>query len=296
MGLDVLTLNAYDGMVRKEFQEAFNKAPTKGYDLYTSEIPATEHLSIFEWLGGYPQMRKWVGARAVVDLKNYKYQITNESYESSISILYNQFAKSSLTALSDNLKKKISGYAMGIRKDFPSKLTIAALEDGTTNLAYDGIAFFSDVSGVRLFDNLVAGSGITEANLLADLDTNFGVMASFEDDMGNCLQLEPTAVVCHPLLAMKFRKIFKAALTGGGDTNIYKDLIDVIADGRLTDSNDWYLIANNMGVKPIVYSSHTGITLVTVDDSWNQKVNVGVHAVGNAGYSFPQLAIKVVNA
>lgn len=295
MGLDTLTLNAYDGMVRKEFQEAFAKAPTKGYEIYTSEIPATEQSSIFEWLGGFPEMRKWVGARAVVDLKKYNYTITNEAYESSISIPYTQFVNASQTAIAANLKTKISSYAQGIRKNFPSKLAVAALDDGTTNLAYDAVAFFSNVSGVRLFDNLAAGTGTTQAQLIADLNTNMAVMASYEDDMGNCLQLQPTAVVCPPLLEITFREIFSSAFINSGDTNIRKGLMDVISDGRLSDANDWYLICNNMGVKPIVYSSLTGLTLVTVDDPWNKKLNVGVDATGNAGYSFPQLAIKVVN-
>ena len=48
---------------------------------------------------------------------------------------------------------------------FKKELILNALVNGDTLLAYDGVAFFSDASGLRVNDNLLAGTGVTLATL-----------------------------------------------------------------------------------------------------------------------------------
>jgi phage major head subunit gpT-like protein len=178
---------------------------------------------------------------------------------------------------------------------------VELLTGGTSNLAYDGVAFFSDVSGVRTIDNLGAGTGVTLAQLEADLADAETAMAKFTDDQGETLNIVPNLIVCPVALKNKLSRLVYSmddpTATASGTFNPYSGRYTVIADARLdaTDTGDWYLLATNEVMKPFIMQMREDASprmeKVPLQENWIYYAKYR----GNAGYGLPHLAYKVVN-
>jgi len=292
--IDIATLNAIEKMVRAEFGGAFVGVPTS-YQLFTTEIVDTEYISWFEWIGGLPRVKEWVGNRQIQQLKNYDYSIKSKDWEMTVLQQYAKFWDKSGTKLAAMVKQKISGMAAQFRRDYPAETIIQALEAGTSAKAYDDVAFFSDVSGVRTFDNLLGGSGTTVDNIITDINSARAAMKKFTDDQGRVLNITGNLAVIPPGLEMKFMEICRSKLRAAGD-NMYYGALDYVVDGRLTDANDWYLLATNEFVKPMVCMINRDVSVSVKDMTFeNKSIAIGADCAGNVGYSFPCLATKIVN-
>lgn len=292
MPLDISELNRIEKQSRAEFQGGFNGAPSS-YQLFTSEIVDTEAITPFEWIGSLPRVREWVGARHVADLENYDYSIKKKDWEMTIKIPYSKTWDSSKTALSAFMKNRTAQLGAQFRKDYPSDIIIQALEDGTTNLAFDGLPYFSDA---RDNDNLMSGSGITVENLITDITTARSTMKRFTDESGRRLGIIGNLAIIPPELEIAFLEICGSQLRDG-TTNNFVGALEYVVDARLSDTSDWYFVATNEFIKPILFVSVGGVNVAVKDNTFDDRsVLVGADATGNVGYSFPELAIKVVNS
>jgi phage major head subunit gpT-like protein len=173
------------------------------------------------------------------------------------------------------------------------------LINGDSATAYDGSAFFANRS---VNDNLLAGNGTTLANLDTDLNAALVAMAKFKDDQGEPLNIRGNLIVCPVALENTFRRLVESradpTATGGVDTlNPYAGRLQVISDPRLDadDVNDWYLLATNEIVKPLVYSKRqegqTRMEKKNLTKTWVWSADYR----GNGGYGLPVLATKTVN-
>jgi phage major head subunit gpT-like protein len=185
----------------------------------------------------------------------------------------------------------------------PEKLINEVVIAGTTDLAYDGVAFFSNVSGVRTFDNLLAGTGITLATLKADLIAALVAMAKFTDDQGEILNITGNVIYCPIALKATFESlIFSAAdptATGGVNTfNPFHNKFTVIGDARLdaADAKDWYLFATNEIVQPFIYQLRQNARPSMEKTNHTKQWVYGSDYRSNVGYGIPHLAIKTVTA
>lgn len=292
MALDTQLLNAIEKLVRSEFAGSFKGAPTS-YPLFTSEINDTEGITWFEWIGALPKVRQWVGARHAKEMTNYNYSIRNLPWELTIKVPYSKMLDKSRTALAGFARNKINQLGSQFRKDYPAETVIQTLDDGTTNLAYDSVAFFANTGRTNV--NLVNGSGTTVDNILSDLNTNRAAMKNFVDEESRKLNITGNLAVIPPGLETKFMEITRAKLRSATD-NIYYGALDYVVDGRLSDANDWYLLATNEFIKPLLFVSVGDVNVAVKDTTFDDRsITVGADAMGNIGYSFPQLAIKVVN-
>lgn len=295
MPLDIVELNQMEKLARDEFAGAFKQTPTN-YQLFTNEITETETLSLFEFLGGFPQLREWVGARHVEELKNYNYLIHVKDWELTVLVKYKKAWDRSKTVLSQHMKGQIANLGSTFRKQWPSKKVIEAIEGGTVNLAYDGVAFFSNPSGNRVFDNLLAGTGITLDKVKADYASARAAMARFPDDHGTPLNIVGSVALIPPELESVFKELTKSQVIEG-TTNVNYGSLNVVVDARLTDANDWYLLAGEEFIKPVIVVNSGGVNVQVKDETFDSKsVKVGADVSGNVGYSFPQLACKIVNS
>lgn len=292
MPLDVLELNQYEKLVRKEFGGGF-KGQQTSYQLFTSEITDTESLTIWEFLGGFPRVREWVGARHVNEFENYDYAIRSKDWELTIKIPYKKLLDASRTALSSLTRERSMQLGAQFRRDYPAEKIIEAIEAGTTALAYDGIAFFATSS--RDWDNLLTGTGVTLATVKADLASARAKMKKFTDDEGRVLNITGDVALIPPELEEVFMELTKATVIDS-TTNVGYGSLKFVVDGRLSDANDWYLFASNEFVKPIVCVNVGDVNVALKDTTFEDKsVVLGADCTGNIGYSFPQLACKIVN-
>jgi phage major head subunit gpT-like protein len=185
--------------------------------------------------------------------------------------------------------------------EHPEKLMINLLTGGTSGLAYDGVAFFSDATGARTIDNLLAGSGTTLAQLETDLNAALTAMAKFKDDQGESLNIRGNLIICPKALENTFNRLVNSqtdpTASAQGTFNPYSGKFTVIGDARLdaVDANDWYLLATNEIVKPFVFSMRQEAEPLFEKTPLTKQWVASANYRGNAGYGIPHLAIKTVN-
>ena len=266
------------------FAAALN-APSDGYD------------EKYGWLGAMPGVQEWLGELNVKDLADYDYTIRNRDWATGVPIHQNDLDDDRVGALAmvpELLVKRITAH--------PEKLLISLLTGGTSGLAYDGIAFFSNASGVRTIDNLLAGSGTTLAQLETDLNAALTEMAKFTDDQGEALNVKGNMIVCPVALENKFKRLVLSdtdpTASAQGTFNPYAGRFTVIGDALLdaADVNDWYLLATDEVMKPLVLQMREQAKPQMEKTPGTKTWKFSASYRGNVGYGLPQLAIKTVNS
>lgn len=279
-----------------EFQSA--RAMSPGLIQAAMALDSAAAYEKLGWLGAMPGVQEWIGEINAKGLEDYDYTIRNKDWVAAATINENDVdddQTGSLQMASAMLVKRLLAH--------PEKLIVSLLTGGTSGLAYDGVAFFSNASGVRTIDNLLAGSGTTLAQLETDLIAALVAQAKFTDDQGEALNIQGNLIVCPKALEYSFKKLVESrsspTATAGVDTyNPFATGFTVIGDARLdaADVNDWYLLATNEIVKPFAFSMREAASPAfekkNLTKSWVYSANYR----GNAGYALPHLAVKTVNS
>lgn len=248
------------------------------------------------WLGSLPAVRQWIGELQAKEIEDYDYTIRNLDWEASTFVNQNDLDDDQTGTI-----QLIPGFLVDRIMAHPEKLIISLLTGGTSGLAYDGIAFFSDASGVRTIDNLLGGTGTTLAQIEADLNAALTAMSKFTDDNGEVLNIKGDLIICPVAMENKFRRLINSqtdpTATAQGTFNPYAGRFTVIGDARLdaVDANDWYLLSTSEQVKPLIFSMRQ-----TARPHFEKKIGsklwlASAEYRGNAGYGLPHLAIKTVN-
>ena len=260
------------------------------------ETPSNGAYEKYGWLGAMPAVKQWIGERNSKEFESYDYTIKNLDWEASVPISENDFdddQTGSYAMISQMLARRI-----GVHHE---KIMIDLFINGDTALAYDGIAFFSNASGVRVNDNLLTGTGTTLAQMSADLTAAKIAMAKFVDDQSETLNIKANAIVCPISLEDNFRRLVDSqtdpTATATGTFNPFSGVFSVIGDARLDadDVNDWYLCATNEIVKPFIFQNRQNGRSSMEKTNHSKNWVFGADYRSNAGYGIPQLAIKTTN-
>lgn len=253
------------------------------------------------WVGAMPAVQQWIGELKAKEFSNYDYTVKNLDWATSVPINENDVDDDQTGAIKlfpAMLARRIMAH--------PASLIITLLINGDVNLAYDGVAFFSDVSAPRTIDNLLAGSGYTTAssrltNMEKDLNAALVAMAKFTDDQSEPLNIQGSLIVCPVALERDFRRLVQSltdpTASAVGTFNPYNNL-QVIGDPRLDadDATDWYLLCTNEIIKPLVFSmrqqAKNRLEKKNLTKTWVWSADYR----GNGGYGLPHLAIKTVNS
>jgi phage major head subunit gpT-like protein len=288
-------LNAGFAREMAQFQAAREISP--GIMAAGMMIPSTAAYEKLGWLGAMPTVQQWLGEIQAKQLEDYDYTIKNKDWAVAVPVNENDVADDQTgvhTMFPAMLAQRIMRH--------PEKLMIDLLINGDSNLAYDGVAFFSDVSGARTIDNLLAGTGDSLAEMEADLNAALVAMAEFEDDNGEPLNLRGDLIVCPVALENNFRRLVQSTsdptASGGIETfNPYAGRFTVIGDPRLDadDADDWYLLSTQEIVKPFVFSMRQGAENRFEKKNGTKSWIWSADYRGNAGYGIPHLAVKTVN-
>lgn len=284
--------------LKVEFNKAYHEAKQPDYMMVATKITSKSNSEKYGWIGDMPQLREWFGDRHVKSAEDHEYTIVNRKFEGTVDVDRDEIEDDQI----GGIKPRIQQLAVRA-KEHPMVLLSDLIANGTTGLAYDGAAFFSDRT---VNDNLLAGSGVTDANLLTDLATGRATMMKFVDDNGEPLGITPDTVICPPELEIQFQKILQSSTyitaTANGVKNVWAgSLKRVVVDYRLTDANDWYLLAVDYPLKPLIYQERKPPQFIALDKPTDyesfmrNRLLYGVDYRGNAGYGFYQQAIKFVN-
>jgi phage major head subunit gpT-like protein len=259
--------------------------------------PSSGSSEDYPWLGAMPVVQEWLGEVTAETLRDYDYIIKNRDYVASVMIGQNSIDDDQtgvLTTLSQQLAQRVLRH--------PEKLIVEAIINGDSDTAYDGVAFFSNVSGARTIDNLLGGTGTTLAQVEADLNSALVAMAKFADDKGVPLGIRGDTIVCPVAMENTFRRLVQSTsdptVSGGIETfNPYSGRFTVIGDPRLDadDANDWYLFAANEPVKPFIWQMRQTAQSNMEKKPGTKQWIFSADYRGAVGYGIPHLAVKTVN-
>jgi len=284
--------------LKTQFNKSFHEAPMPKYEPVITRVPSNAASETYGWLGAVPQLREWLGEKKVKYMKDYSYTITNKDWEATIAIDRNELEDDQAGII----KPRVQDLAFRA-KVFPNKLVSDLVVNGTTNLAYDAAAFFSNRA---TNDNLLAGTGTTEAQILVDLAAARAAMMAFVDDWGDALEFEPDTIICPPALEITFVKIMESTTfitaSAAGVKNFWSSHIkNIISDARLSDADDWYYVASGYPLKPFIYQERKAPKLVAQDKDTDdnafmrKKYLYSAETRGDAGYGYYEMAVKTVN-
>ena len=264
-----------------------------------TEISSNKATETYAWLGEIPRVKEWLGAKVFSDLKSYAYTIVNKDWYAGFAVHKNEMEDEQIDAVTP----RISMNAM-VLADHKLELIADLIKNGTTNLAFDGVAFFAS-SGRAMGSNLLTGTGVTYAQLQTDISTARAAAMRFKDantDDPKNLGIIMDTVVVPPELERVFMELVgsTSVIVDGKGSNvnpISSFIKNVIVLPELSDANDWYMLCTTYPLKPFIYQNRKEVEPV-VDETKLKSMGVyefSAETRGDAGYGFPQLALKVTN-
>jgi phage major head subunit gpT-like protein len=158
-------LTALNTGVRKNFQDGYAQMRAAAFwDQVATLVPSTTASNTYGWLGDFPKLREWVGARVVKDMKASGYSIENKLFEATLGV--------QRTQIEDDQFGHYAPIAMSMGQEaaqHPDRMVQDIISNGHAALCYDGQNFFDtdhpvypneDGTGVATtWSNLTAGAG-----------------------------------------------------------------------------------------------------------------------------------------
>lgn len=257
--------------IRTEFMKSYIETSVEWQKVATI-IPSTKSEETYAWLGQTPKMREWKDERIPKGLSEYSFTIKNRKWEASLAI--------DREAIEDEQYGQIMIRAKDLgaeAKRHPEELVFSLLQDGfsTTGAtgdiagkniaAYDGKSFFATdhtfVGGEYTTNQSNRG---TSALASGSLQAVLTAMRKFKDDRGRIAGVVPTDLVVPADLEWTARELLNSAYfpeegttTTKLATNVMKGILNLIVSPYLTDTNNWFVLANNRVVKPIIFQMRT---------------------------------------
>ncbi len=264
-------------------------------DALATPIPSTSASEKYGFLGDFPGVKEWIGDKTAGALTDYNFTIANKDWYDAVEIDRNELEDDQL----GRILPRIQGLARSLRR-WKGQLIASLILNGTTGLAYDGSAFFADRTAPN--DNLLAGTGVTLAQVTADIASARAAMFVFVTDTSHVMALTMDTVVVPPELE---RTMLEAVMSpqnaAGAGYGVYNPastwIKRVLVNPDLTDANDWYGFCTTFPLKPFILQNRKDPEMV-LDDTQvkrNRKLIYSAEMRGNAGYGFFHMGVKVVN-
>jgi len=201
---------------------------------------------VHAFIAGHPQPRVWDGERIVKSLKNREIFGATRKYEITLGVDVED-------AMSDVLAQHVVQFEQigkGATRHL-DKLVADFLSNGTSAAEefenYDLLPLF-DADHVT--DSSAANSNLntTRALTYANLLTSYEAMRAMTNDLDSPLTLTPKFLIVPAALEMTARELMENALRNNGDTNLVRNLLEIIVLPELDSSSatTWYLCAGDM--------------------------------------------------
>lgn len=121
---------------RKDFQAGQASAQSQ-YKKIATVVPSSSNANVYGWLGKFPTLREWVGARVIESMKAEGYLIPNKLYEGTVGVPRTDIEDDQLGIYASMFQE------MGrAAEEHPDLHVFQALAEGFDNPCYDGQNFF----------------------------------------------------------------------------------------------------------------------------------------------------------
>jgi len=235
------------------------------------------------------------------------YSLVNDDYELTQEIDRNDILDDQLGVYAPLIKMMGDQSAR-----WPDDLMTALIQGGTSNLAFDGQAFFSashpvgDAAGSTYSNLNASGFPLNAANYA----TARQAMMAIKGEDGKPLLIQPSLLVVPPQLEFTARQILNADFIAPGvavgmnaasqmQSNVLKGSADLLVLPDLASESDaWYLLDTTKPIMPFIFQLRKPPTFAALTDPtlenvfMRKKFVYGVDARGAAGYSLPFLAYR----
>lgn len=271
------------------------------------EVPSTTDTESYNWLGTVPKMRQWVAERQLSGLTSHNYSIQNINYESGLEIDRNTIEDDKIGIIRPRIVQLAQEAAR-----YPDELVSNKLVSGLTDLCYDGQFFFDtdhvDVGAefITAQSNKLTGTGTTNAQIATDYGVARAAMRNFKDGQGRPMNITPTHVMCPPALETQFLQLLNSSYyastsVAAATENVWKGSAKLMVNPLLSDANDWYLLALDQPVKPLIFQTRRAPEFAALDSPTSEPVfrrrmfQYGVDARFGVGYGLWQMAVVTTN-
>jgi len=233
---------------RRLFSQEFANYKGNLSDLFANPIRSTGAEEVYRFMNQLTPMSEFRGERKFQDLRTEGFTLRNKVYSNGVKVAIDDINDDKL----DMVEPQIRMLAQQAQLLW-NQLMAGLLDDGITDLGYDGVAYFSAShplkSGVQI--NTRTGHALSAANFA----TTMTDMETQTDYQGTVLDIRPTHLVCHPNLRATAEAIVEHGplLVGGsGAPNPNYKKAMLIVNPFLTVEDHWYLMDLSKPVKPFV--------------------------------------------
>lgn len=293
----LITKTAIQGL-----QTTFSTIYQKGWGLATprlieiaTQVPSSTKTNTYGWMARLLKMRKWEGPRLIQNLSTFAYTLENDPYELTVGVDRDDIEDDQL-GVYNPLFEELGRQS----RLWPDQVLKTALQAGTTQLGFDGVAFFATTHALNPAGN--QSNNFTTTALSA---TNFGTvraaMMAYTDETGEALGVMPDTLIVPPQLEDTANVILKAAFGSGGATNVQQGQAKVIVAPQLANQGTtWYVADTSSAIKPLVWQLRkapvmVAKTQVDEDNVFFQRQFVwGLDARGAAGFGPWFLAARAI--
>lgn len=268
------------------FQSGFGSAPS-WIDKVAASVPSTASVQTYGFFDRASRMREWVGPRQIKNLREYGYEVRNLSWELTIGVRETDIEDDNLGVYAPLFEM----FGQSVAKH-PDQRAKEMLQAGTTNLGFDGAAFFSAshawLDGYTTSQaNLHTSTALSASNYALVRSRMYGVLGSDAEPIGAV----PSLLIVPPALEGTARSILNAEMVGNGESNVWRGSADLLVVPELqNEPTVWYLADTSKPVKPLLKQIRRAPRLVSrttpSDDSvfYDGELIWGADYRGEVGY------------
>lgn len=250
-----------------------------------TSVPSSTRTNTYGWMARLLKMRKWLGPRVIQNLNTHAYTLENEPYELTVGVDRDDIEDDQLgvyNPIFDELGRN--------SRKWPDQVLKTALQAGTTNLGFDGVAFFATTHPLN-----PAGNQSNNFTSSALSTTNFATvraaMMGYTGEDGEPLGVMPNLLVVPPQLEDTANTIVTAEFGSSGASNVQKGQARVMVVPELANAaTTWYLADTSHAIKGLVWQLRKAPVFVSKTDVNDDNVFFqrqfiwGVDGRGVAGY------------
>lgn len=252
--MTIINREILDG-VYAEMNNALAKGGKVGAPVWpkiATRIPSTKASNIYNWLSGWPKLRKWVGAKVVQNLKGNGYTVENIDFEATVTIPRNDIEDGFLAVYLPMMEQ-----AGQNAQEFPDDLVFEAVNSAFTAPCFDGKPFISTEHPVGDRQESNMGTMRLSADSLDTADASLGAartaMRARKDAEGRSMNVNPTILMVGPMLENVARNLLTLERFKDGTPNPYKGSLELLVCNQIEDPDQWFLLDTTRVVKPFIF-------------------------------------------
>jgi len=284
--------------LRAEFLKAFNNGENPSDVMaMIMQTKSTSNQEKYGWLGQSPIMREWKSERILSGLADYDYTLPNVDYEATLKVDKNVMEDDQLGAVKIRVRDLAIKAKLHSRKLFFEKLV-----SGTSDLCYDGQAFFSaahpesGASQTNLYTS-TSSAPYTAAEFSVDFIGARAQMRGYVDDQGEPVNEGDLdlIIVGSPSLEGVVDQVISADILNNA-TNTLKGAAKKLISSRLSGET-WYLVNQAGEVKAFIEQERQAIKFESLEKGerafMRKELLFGVDKRAGFGYGLWNKAIVI---